>query len=61
MARESTEIKTINNTRGSRTTNNFSIVGTSNEIDVATSAGTGNNPGYCSDWHKQQLQRRRWR
>jgi hypothetical protein len=45
MARESTEIKTINDTRGSRTTNNFSIVGTSNEIDVATSAGTGNNPG----------------
>jgi len=45
MPRKSTEIKTINDVRGSITTNNFSIVGTSNEIDVATSAGTGNNPG----------------
>lgn len=45
MTRKSTEIKTINNARASITTNNFSIVGTSNEIDVATSAGTGNNPG----------------
>lgn len=45
MVRKSTEIKTINDVRGSITTNNFSIVGTTNEIDVATSAGAGNNPG----------------
>ncbi len=45
MTRKSTEIKTINDVSGSITTNNFSIVGTTNEIDVATSAGAGNNPG----------------
>ena len=45
MTRKSTEIKTINDVSGSITTNNFSIVGTSNEIDVSTSAGAGNNPG----------------
>ena len=45
MVRKSTEIKTINDVRASITTNNFSIVGTTNEIDVATSAGAGNNPG----------------
>jgi len=45
MPRRSTEIKMINDVRGSITTNNFSIIGTANEIDVATSAGTGNNPG----------------
>ena len=45
MTRKSTEIKTINDVSGSITTNNFSIIGTANEIDVATSAGAGNNPG----------------
>ncbi len=45
MTRKSTEIKTINDVSGSITTNNFNIVGTTNEIDVATSAGAGNNPG----------------
>ena len=45
MTRKSTEIKTINDVSGSITTNNFNIVGTANEIDVATSAGAGNNPG----------------
>ena len=43
--RKSTEIKTINDVRASILNNNFSIVGTSNEIDVSTSAGAGNNPG----------------
>ena len=45
MTRKSTEIKTINDVSASILNNNFSIIGTSNEIDVATSAGAGNNPG----------------
>jgi hypothetical protein len=45
MARKSTEIKTINDVYGSILDNNFAVTGTTNEIDITTSAGAGNNPG----------------
>jgi hypothetical protein len=45
MARKSTEIKTINDVHASILDNNFAVTGTTNEIDITTSAGSGNGPG----------------
>ena len=43
MTRKSTQIKTINDVHGASLNDNFVIQGTSNEITVATAAGTGTN------------------